>query len=79
MESQLQSIEQVFYGSGYRSAWRIKTSAFDFIGAIAYDRTLLVGEGNFSFTASLIEKNTHHPQPPDRNHHRAGARTIAFR
>lgn len=56
MESRLQSIEQTFYGNACRPAWRIKASTFDFVGAIAYGRTLLVGEGNFSFSASLAEK-----------------------
>lgn len=54
MESHLQSLEQAFFGSAYRPAWCVKTSAFDFVGAIAYGRTLLVGEGNFSFAASLV-------------------------
>lgn len=33
-----------------------KADSFDFVAAIAGGSTLLVGEGNFSFTASLIRK-----------------------
>src|SRR5262249_23752585 len=44
---------RIYYNRVF-AAMRIKSGTFDFASAIASGRTLLVGEGNFSFTASLI-------------------------
>jgi 25S rRNA (uracil2634-N3)-methyltransferase len=59
MESRLRAIE-VNYGvqHSYRPSWNTAwiKSRFDFIGAIAHGKTLLVGEGNLSFARSIAGK-----------------------
>ena len=48
------------YG-GLLASWHLKSARFDFVGAIAAGSVLLVGEGNLSFTESLITKNRIRP------------------
>lgn len=54
MESRLKALEFELFGHtayNYRPAW-VK-AAFDLVGAAARGRTLLIGEGNLSFSLSL--------------------------